>query len=289
MPKHKIKDIEIYYEAYGSGETVLYLQSCLGGLNHGAYYFAGRMSRSNRVIIWDSPNTGQSGVMIKDTQSEYHMVCEYLMGLLDVLGEDTVHLVGCSGGGELGLLFTHLYPAVVKSLAMYRPTTMTSSAEKELVVSRFFDIADYAEGHSMEQVIEFSKNPPEKSYSHFSKWIAELYKKDKDRILSFNNNKFAQIMRKWGKYMGSQLFYRANLTDKQLSEIDVPVLIAPSADEHHTEEIAVDLHKQLLNSTLIPSKRFRKENEIYNASFDEHPFGGFVEFVNDYEKFAGMI
>ena len=48
MPKCQAGDIEIMYEAYGSGETVVYLQSILGGINPGAYYFAGRLSRRFR-------------------------------------------------------------------------------------------------------------------------------------------------------------------------------------------------------------------------------------------------
>ena len=56
MPKRFVHDIDIMYEAYGHGETIVYLQSVLGGINPGAYYFAGRMSNDFRVIIWDGPN-----------------------------------------------------------------------------------------------------------------------------------------------------------------------------------------------------------------------------------------
>lgn len=78
MPKHCITDTQIYYEAYGQGDTIVYLQSTLGGINPGAYYFAGRLSAHFRVIIWDGPNNGQSDVVIRDTPSEYHLYCSCL-------------------------------------------------------------------------------------------------------------------------------------------------------------------------------------------------------------------
>ena len=86
MPKILVEDARIMYEAYGRGETIVYLQSILGGINPGAYYFAGRLSRHFRVIIWDSPNTGKSDVVMKPFLSEYHLACEYLKGLLGGLG-----------------------------------------------------------------------------------------------------------------------------------------------------------------------------------------------------------
>ena len=50
MPKRFVHDIDIMYEAYGHGETIVYLQSVLGGINPGAYYFEiGRASCRERV------------------------------------------------------------------------------------------------------------------------------------------------------------------------------------------------------------------------------------------------
>ena len=61
MPKVVVNNIDIAYEAFGQGETIVWLQSPWGGRNPGAYYVAGSLSNKYRVIIWDSPNTGQSG------------------------------------------------------------------------------------------------------------------------------------------------------------------------------------------------------------------------------------
>lgn len=289
MPKQHVMDIDIMYEAYGKGDTVVYLQSPFGGINPGAYYIAGRLSKSNRVIIWDSPNCGQSGVLIKDSQSEWHLACEYLEGLLQVLKEGQVHLVGCSGGGEMALLFAHLYPHRVKSIAMYRPTDTTSDIEQCIIKARYFNLAGIAKEYSMSRMLEYSQNPPNDRWGHISEWIAELYCKDSEKFLEMDNNAFAHILQKWGEWMNNPFFYRANLSDDELKQIDIPVLIAACDDKHHPETLAVDLHNQLCKSTYLPSKKSRQEDEIYNAQYEEHPFGGFVDFVDAYEHFLSDL
>lgn len=285
MPKRNVIDIDIMYEAYGKGDTVVYLQSPFGGINPGAYYIAGRLSKNFRVILWDGPNCGQSGVVLKDSPSEWHLSCEYLAELLNALEEKQVHLAGCSGGGEMALLFAHLYPHMVKSIAMYRPTDTTSSVEQAIINARYFEIANIAKEHSMSQVLAYSQNPTDAKWGQLSKWIAQLARKDREKILGIDNIAFAQIMQKWGNWMSNPLFYRANLCDDDLQKIDIPALIVPCADEYHPESISIDLHNKLLNSIYIPSETYRNEAEIYNAKYEEHPFGGFVNFVNEYEQF----
>ena len=282
MPKCLAGDIEIQYEAYGSGETVVYLQSVLGGLNPGAYYFAGRMSRRFRALIWDGPNCGQSGVALHHAPSEYHLACGYLAKLLDALGEGPVHLAGCSGGGEMGLLFAHLYPGRVKSLGMYRPTDTASQPEREIIQARYFAIAQAAEG-SMERAVEYSENPTPHRFAGVSRWLAELCRRDREKVLALDHSAFGQTLRTWGEWMGNPLFYRANLTDRELKEIKIPVLVCPCADDYHPERLALDLQEKLPNCTYIPSGGLRSEQEIYGMG--ENAFGGFPRFVDDYENF----
>lgn len=285
MPKRLVNNIDIMYEAYGKGETIVYLQSPFGGINPGAYYAAGKLSSHNRVIIWDSPNTGQSGVVIKDTISEWHLLCEYLKGLLDILGENYVHLVGCSGGGELGLLFTHLYPSMVKSLAMYRPTDTTSCIEKEIIKARYLDLAKIAKKGTIKDVIEYSKNPPNSKWSSLSKWFYNLYLREENKILQLNSKEFYKILTQWALWMGNDKFYRANLNDDDIKNITIPVMIASCADKYHPEEIAIELKNALPNSIYYPSTKYREDEDIYDSKEDEHSFGGFVEFMEKYSCF----
>lgn len=284
MPKCFVNDINIWYEAYGKGDTIVYLQSVLGGINPGAYYFAGRLSEKFKVIIWDGPNCGQSGAVIKKTLSEYHLHCEYLAALLDAIGERSVHIAGCSGGGEMGLLFAHLYPDKVKSLAMYRPTDTSCDIEREIIKARYFDVAAAARD-SMRGAVEFGNDPPKTRFGNISRWISELYLKEGEKLLAMDNKEFSEIMTCWGKWMGDPLFYRACLNDEELAKIKIPALIFPCSDDYHPERLAADLHNKLTNSVYIPSIKHRLESEIYDADNADNPFGGFVDFVDAYQAF----
>lgn len=285
MPKQYITDAKIYYEAYGQGETIVYLQSTLGGINPGAYYFAGRLSGHFRVIIWDGPNNGQSDVILRDTLSEYHMYCSCLKELLSGLHISSAHLSGCSGGGEMALLFAHLYPEMTKSIAMYRPTDTTSSIEAEIIRARFHEVAEFAQNHTMEEVAAYSADPPRTRFGRCSAWIAELCRKDREKILKIPPKDFSSLMKSWGDWMASKTFYRANLSDAELRKITVPALISPCPDDYHPESIALELSSHLPNAVYRPSGTHRTEEEIYHAPEEAHPFGGFVQFVNHYEKF----
>lgn len=285
MPIIHLDDIHISYEAFGTGEPLVYLQSVLGGINPGAYYFAGRMSKQYKVILWDGPNCGRSGVSIRSAPSEYHLACETLSKLLDKLAIPSVHLAGCSGGGEMGLLFAHLYPERVKSLAMYRPTDTSCEIEREVIKARYFNLAKAAR-HSMEEALAYSQAPPPGRFSHLSRWIGDLYQKDPDRILNMDHRDFAAIMTSWGNWMANPLFYRANLKDEALARIKVPTLICPCPDDSHPQALAEDLHRHLPNSVCISNQKYRSEGESYNGPQDENPFGGFGDFVDEYDKFA---
>lgn len=79
MPKILTNGVNIYYEAYGDGTPTVYLQSPLGGINPGAYYFAGRMSAYSQTIIWDSPSIP---VLIVPAADEFHRRETTLQGSL---------------------------------------------------------------------------------------------------------------------------------------------------------------------------------------------------------------
>jgi len=287
MPKINVKSIDIVYEAFGKGTTVFWLQSPWGGRNPGAYYVAGRLSNKYRTIIWDSPNTGQSGNIIKDTPSEWHLCCEYIYGLCKALGETSVYFVGNSGGGEMALLLAHLYPEIVKGVVMYRPSDTTTSIEKAITKARYYDLAEIAEQGTMKDVLEYSSNPPESRWAEISRWVYKLAinPKAKDELLSYDSKKFSYIMKNWGNWMSQRGFYKANLDDETLRTIKVPVLINPAIDPFHTEEIAKELYEKIPNAKWAPSSIIRSEREMYGAPGEEHNFGGLPDLMPHLEKF----
>lgn len=291
MPLVKVYGTDIAYEAYGNGETVFWLQAPWFGKSYGAYYVAGRLSKNYRTIIWDGPNTGQSDFAIESSISEWHQTCKYIYQFCKQIGEKSVCFAGGSGGGELALLMAHLYPDLVEGVIMYRPTDSTSDIEKEIIEKRYLDIAKVAKIKRMNDVIKYSEKPTASRFSNMSQWIFNLSRNEqmRDNLLAFDPIFFSEIMRSWGDWMGNPLFYRANLSDEELSMIKIPVLIYAAPDRHHPLELAIDLNAKLPNSTIDRNANYRNDDEIYNGQGEEHNFGEFVSFVNSMEAFLDSI
>ena len=115
MPTIRNGDLELYYNAAGSGEPVLWLQGL--GADHTAWtvqqiYF----SRSFRCILPDNRDTGRSG----RSPSPYIIatLAADALTILDAEGGDTVHVVGLSMGAAIAQELALQAPGRVRSLTL---------------------------------------------------------------------------------------------------------------------------------------------------------------------------
>src|SRR5256885_4202111 len=69
-----------------------------------------------RVLLWDRPNCGQSDVQVYG-RSESHMRAETLGLMLQQLGVEQVIAAGGSGGARDSIIFTIMWPHLVRKLA----------------------------------------------------------------------------------------------------------------------------------------------------------------------------
>jgi len=111
----KIRGINLYYETYGKGETLLIIHGNGGSINnflHQIPYF----SKNYKVIVADSRAHGKS----KDAGDSlsYEMMADDLNALLDTLHLDSCYVIGWSDGGNNGLLLAMRHPSKVKKLAI---------------------------------------------------------------------------------------------------------------------------------------------------------------------------
>ena len=71
-----------------------------------------------RVLLWDRPNCGRSDIQLYG-QSESHMRAETLGLLLKKLGIEQVIAAGGSGGARDSIIFTIMWPELVRKLAVW--------------------------------------------------------------------------------------------------------------------------------------------------------------------------
>src|ERR1700677_4017635 len=86
-----------------------------GGVHELAYALA---DGGKRVLLWDRPNCGRSDIQLYG-RSESHMRADTLGRLVQELGLSQVIAAGGSGGARDSIVFTIMWPELVRKLAVW--------------------------------------------------------------------------------------------------------------------------------------------------------------------------
>lgn len=114
MPYTSLKDVNIYYEEFGKGETVLFLHS---HFSRGLLAFSGQIlpfSRHYRCIYPDFRGHGRTTA--ENLQWDSRIIADDMARFLDAMGIARAHLIGYSCGAYVGCYMAAKYPEKVKSL-----------------------------------------------------------------------------------------------------------------------------------------------------------------------------
>lgn len=113
MPKEKVKDIEMYYELTGEGDSLLLIHG-LGSSTHDWEEQVPAFSQKFQVITIDLRGHGQTD----KPKGPYsiQMFAEDIAGLLKKLGVKLTNVLGISLGGGVAFQLAVDYPDLVKSL-----------------------------------------------------------------------------------------------------------------------------------------------------------------------------
>lgn len=120
MPKIRVAEGEIYYEAHGRGTPVLLVPG-LGGVSSYWNPNIPAFSRDYQVIVHDHRGTGQSSRSL--IRYSVDQMVDDLVKVMDHLGIEKAHLVGHSTGGAIGQTLAVLHPERLISLVIYASWT----------------------------------------------------------------------------------------------------------------------------------------------------------------------
>lgn len=135
MPFVECNGVQIEYEEWGVGETVVMLHNailCRAGMEP----LAKRLQDRYRVVLWDFRGMGGSekpDVEEIGTETLY----EDAVSVIRALGNGPVHLVGMALGGILALRVAARQPQLVRSLTLL--TTTAGGADSHPQGSKFFE------------------------------------------------------------------------------------------------------------------------------------------------------
>lgn len=131
-----IPGFKIVYAEGGSGETIIMLHGFSANKDHWLK-FAKNFTSGYRVIIPDLPGFGESS---KPMQARYNIMAqvERLNLLAKELKLTQFHLVGNSMGGNIAGNFAAVHPDMVKTLALFDASgvTTTIKSERDLLIEK---------------------------------------------------------------------------------------------------------------------------------------------------------
>ncbi|MHA1729839.1 MAG: alpha/beta fold hydrolase [Promethearchaeota archaeon] len=118
MPKIKVNDINIYYELHGNRENFPLI--VINGLAENIFWwspeFINEVSRHFLVVLFDNRGAGLTDK--PDIEYTIEMMANDIVGLLDTLNFEKVHIMGHSMGARIAQEFTITYPERVEKLVL---------------------------------------------------------------------------------------------------------------------------------------------------------------------------
>ena len=140
MAYKKIKGKNIYYEEYGKGEVIVFLNGIMMSTKSWSA-FTDIFSKNYKLLYVDLIDQGFSDKADEQYTQDLHV--ETLMELLKELDYSKVNLFGVSYGGEVAQLFTLKYQNMVESLILSNTTSYTNKSMQDLEKAWDYAAATY--------------------------------------------------------------------------------------------------------------------------------------------------
>jgi pimeloyl-ACP methyl ester carboxylesterase len=199
-------------------------------------------ARGARVLVWDRPNCGASGVCFTG-DSESAMQADHLAGLLRHLDLAPAVIFGGSGGARVSLLTAARHPDVASALGM---VWISGGVYGLLLLATHYcgESIRAAWQGGMEAVVQL----PE--------W-AEVLERDgrnRDRFLALDPKEFIATLERWMvAYVPDPDQPVPGLTTADCTSVRVPTLVFRSgvSDPHHTRATSERLHEVIAGSRLV--------------------------------------
>lgn len=252
----KLKGFEMRFEILGEGIPIVYTPGGFWPLERGRAVANRLKLLGYKVLLWDRPNTGESGLCFEG-DNLLRIWADKLHELLHYTGHSPAFVAGGSGGYLASLYFAHVYPTKVKGLILISPQTDDQEIWGHIIKGTFWEPAEVAEQKGMAAVIETAGGMWE-----FFDWQDQFDRlpQKKQQFLSMNPMEFSETMHAWARSLttGGRP-YLAGLTDEQLAAINLPAIVFSGMDELHPRHTAEALHARLPKSELVITSEYYAE------------------------------
>jgi len=117
LPKVKVNDIQVYYEAKGEGYPLVMITGLGDNLDCWDPRLVEELSRRFKLVMFDNRGAGQTDV--SDKKYSIKLFADDTAGLMDVLGISKAYILGHSMGGMIAQELALNCPEKVAKLILY--------------------------------------------------------------------------------------------------------------------------------------------------------------------------
>jgi pimeloyl-ACP methyl ester carboxylesterase len=214
-----------------------------GGVHELAHALA---DGGKRVLLWDRPNCGRSDVQLYG-RSESHMRAETLGLMLKKLGIEQVIAAGGSGGARDSIIFTLMWPDLVRKLLVW---TIVGGTYSIMTLANVYVMNELrvVRSQGIEGILEMSG-----SAGGWSDLIA-ANPRNRDRLLAVGTEEFERVMNRWlDAFIPKPNEAIPGVSDWEFEQIRVPTLIIRGGekDYDHPPRTSMEVHSLIKGSRLI--------------------------------------
>ncbi|MDF2536189.1 MAG: Menaquinone biosynthesis related protein [Bacillales bacterium] len=224
----------------GKGEPVMMLHGFTGSINTWRH-FVSKHNEDFRFVVPSLVGHGKTDAPHDLNRYTIESVVEDLVGILDQLKINQIHLVGYSMGGRLAIAFALKYPNRLKSLVLESASAgISSKKEREKRQESDGTLSLKIDHDGMEAFVDYWENIP--LFQPLEKKISfpDKLRLRTDRISHKPNGLMASLIMMG---TGSQPYYM-----NKLSRIKVPTLILTGKIDEKFSKIGEQMADQIINS-----------------------------------------
>ena len=283
-----LNDVEMRFEVHGEGIPIVYTPGGFYPLEKGRLFAERLKTLGYKVLLWDRPNTGASGLLFEG-ENIFQVWADRLCELLDYTGFSPAFVAGGSAGGLCSLYLACVHPEVCKGLIFMAPPTDDQGFWNFIIYSTFLAPAEIAEKNGMNAVIEASSG-----MGDLFNWQDQFQRVPgkKQQFLSMNPLMFTKAMSTWAHSLTAGGHpHLAGLSDGRLASINTPSIIFSGASEDHPLHAAEVLHEKLSKSELVVTTEYYAETmaQILQDSAEKGDEYFDAAFVGRIDEFARSL
>ena len=257
MPIAQVNGAEMYYEEAGSGPPLLLSSGGLQGVLSSYQSVIEALSQARRVIAYDRRFGGQSNSPL--VVQTWDMVCQDVIGLMDVLGIETAYLGGGSFGAAISFGCAVRYPERVRAIF---PSNIAGGVICDAYLAmKLFKSAEIAMTQGIKAVVDAFD--PNDRFAPFTPERAQDDPAYRKTLEAMPPEDFAQVMRDTIYALFDGPYLTLGMSAKRLKGMRTPTLIMPGNNDIHPRRVAEQVHRLIPNAHWAEVRPHTEEPDKY--------------------------